>query len=215
MIRILALSRPHSVSRHWAGPARVAALLGVAALGVSACSGGAIGANNPESSGQGFVGASYNSRYLAPGSRPPAPPVTGTTLTGQRFSLAGQRGDVVVMNFWGSWCGPCRGEAPALAQIARHFAGQPVRFMGDDENDSTDSALAFEHTFNIGYPSLNDPGGHAALAFHSTLPPTAIPSTLVIDKTGHIAAIVVGGVTYNGLEALITRVLAHKQVARA
>ncbi len=214
-----ALPRPHWVGRHWvgrhwAGSARVAALLGVAALAVGACSGGAIGANNPESSGQSFVGASYSSKFLDPGSRPAAPAVTGTTLTGQRFSLAAQRGDVVVMNFWGSWCGPCRGEAPALAQVARHFAAQPVRFMGDDENDSPASAQAFEHTFNIGYPSLNDPGGEAALAFHSTLPPIAIPTTLVIDQTGHIAAIVVGGASYNGLKALINRVLARKQVAR-
>lgn len=211
MIGEPALSRPHRAG----GSARLAVLLGVAALAVSACSGGAIGANNPESSGQGFVGASYNSRYLDPGSRPAAPPVTGTTLTGQRFSLAARRGDVVVMNFWGSWCGPCRAEAPALAQIARHFAGQPVFFMGDDENDSPASAQAFQDTFNIGYQSLNDPGGEAALAFHSTLPPIAIPTTLVIDRTGRIAAIVVGGVSYNGLKALITRVLAQKPAAKA
>jgi peroxiredoxin len=198
---------------HWASSARTAVLLGVAVLALSSCTGGAIGANEQQSSGKSFVSSSYSSKYLDPGSRPAAPSVTGTTLTGQRFSLAAQRGDVVVMNFWGSWCAPCRNEAPSLAQLARHFAGQPVHFMGDNELDSPASAKAFEHTFNIGYPSLNDPGGEVALAFHGTLPPTAIPSTLVIDRTGHIAAIVVGGVSYDGLKGLISRVLAEKPTA--
>ncbi|HET9897725.1 MAG TPA: TlpA disulfide reductase family protein [Streptosporangiaceae bacterium] len=195
---------------NWASPAGTAALLGAAVLAVSACSGGAIGANNQTSSGQSFVSGSYSSKYLAPGSRPAAPAVTGTTLTGGRFSLDAERGKVVVMNFWGSWCGPCRAEAPALAALDRYFAHKRVDFIGDDENDSPDSALAFAHTFGIGYPSLNDPGGVTALAFHSTVPPSAIPSTLVIDRGGRIAAIVVGGVTYNGLRALITSVLTGK-----
>lgn len=210
MIRALAVLRSH-----WPSSAATAALLGVAVLALSSCAGGAIGANDQQSSGQSFVSGSYSSKYLSPGSRPAAPSMSGTMLTGQKFSLAAQRGDVVVLNFWGSWCAPCRAEAPSLGQLARHFGAQRVRFVGDDENDSPASAEAFLHTFNIGYPSLNDPGGEAALTFQSTLPPAAIPSTLVIDRTGHIAAIVVGSVTYNGLKALITRVLTEKPAARA
>ncbi len=210
MIRIRTARRPN-----WASPARTAALIGTALLGavlpaVTACSGGAIAANNQQSSGQSFVSGSYSSKYLAPGSRPAAPAVAGTTLTGQKFSLGAEHGKIVVLNFWGSWCGPCRSEAPALAALARYFAHKPVSFLGDDVNDSPASALAFQHTFGIGYPSLNDPGSKTALAFHNTLPPSAIPSTLLIDKTGRIAAIIVGGVAYNGLRALITKVLAEK-----
>jgi hypothetical protein len=62
----------------------------------------------------------------------------------------------------------------------------------------------------VSYPSLNDPGAQVALAFHGTLPPTAIPSTLVIDRSGKIAARVIGEVSYNGLRALIAKVLAEK-----
>lgn len=190
--------------------ARPAALFGAALLAVTSCSGGPIAANNPVSSGQSFVGGSYNSVYFSPGSRSAAPAIGATTLTGQRFSLAGERGSVVVLNFWGSWCSPCRAEAPRLAALARYFSRDPVRFVGDDVHDYATAAAAFEHTFGIGYPSLDDPGEQVALAFHNTVPPTAIPSTLVIDRAGKIAARVIGEVSYNGLRALIAKVLAEQ-----
>ena len=193
-----------------AAPVATAALLGAVVLAVTACSGGAIAENNPASSGQNFVGASYNSRYFKPGSRPPAPAVTGTTLTGQRFKLASERGDLVVMNFWGSWCAPCRAEAPSLTALATHFSHDPVRFVGDDVHDYAAAARGFDSTYNVPYPSLNDPGSQVALAFHNSVPPIAIPSTLVIDRTGHIAGIVVGQITYDGLRALIDKVLAER-----
>jgi thiol-disulfide isomerase/thioredoxin len=177
---------------------------------LAGCASGAIGQDTPISSGQSFVGASYNSTYFSPGSRPLAPRISGQTLDGSRLSLTSYRGDVVVMNFWGSWCGPCRKEAPALAALATRFAPDHVRFVGDDLHDYVASALAFEHTFNVGYPSFNDSGGQIVLAFHSTVPPSAIPTTLVIDRTGHIAARVVGGISYSGLKALISKIVAEK-----
>lgn len=191
-------------------PVSTVALLGAVVLAVTSCSGGPIADNNPASSGQNFVGASYNSRYFKPGSRPSAPAVIGTTLTGKRFRLASDRGDLVVMNFWGSWCAPCRAEAPALVALATHFSHDPVRFVGDDVRDYSAAAQGFESTYNVPYPSLNDPGSQVALAFHKSVPPSAIPSTLLIDRTGHVAGIVVGGITYDGLRALIDTVLAER-----
>jgi thiol-disulfide isomerase/thioredoxin len=184
-----------------------AVLGGAVALAVAACSGGALAQNTPLSSGQSFVGGTYSSTYFAPGSRPVAPAVTGTLLTGQRFSLSSDRGSVVVLNFWASWCSPCRAEAPSLATLASHFRRDPVRFVGVDSKDSVSAAEAFERTYGVGYPSLNDPDDEIALAFHSTVPPPAIPSTLLIDRTGHIAAMIVGSVSYDGLKALIIKVL--------
>lgn len=201
---------PNFARPAWATTVATAALFGVAMLAVTSCSGGPIAANNPVSSGQSFVGASYNSAYFAPDSRSAAPVVTATALSGQRFSLAAERGSVVVLNFWGSWCAPCRAEAPRLAALATYFRHDPVRFVGDDVHDYATAAVAFERTFNVSYPSLNDPGALVALAFHSTLPPTAIPSTLVIDRSGKIAARIIGEITYNGLRALIAKVLAEK-----
>jgi thiol-disulfide isomerase/thioredoxin len=182
-------------------------LASVAVLGVASCSGGAIADNTPVSNGKSFVGASYSSSYYAPGSRPAAPRVSGTTLTGAKFSLAALRGSVVVLNFWESWCAPCRREAPDLAALATHFKTRQVRFVGDNVHDSPANALAFERTFNLHYPSVNDPGEQVALAFHGAVPPVGIPTTLLIDRSGHIAGRIVGGVSYRGLRALIDKIL--------
>jgi thiol-disulfide isomerase/thioredoxin len=202
--------QPRFARPAWVATAATVALAGAAALLLAGCDGGAIGANTPVSSGQSFVGGSYSSKFFDPGSRALAPVVTGTTLTGQPFSLRAERGNVVVINFWGSWCAPCRREAAILGTLARYFQDKHVRFVGDNVLDSPATAEAFERTFNIGYPSINDPSEQVALAFHNTVPPAAIPSTLVIDGTGHIAARVVGAVSYNGLKALINDVLAGK-----
>jgi thiol-disulfide isomerase/thioredoxin len=193
--------------------ALVALLAGSLAVLVSAavagCGGGSIAASTPASTGQSFVSGSYSTTFFRPGSRPEAPPVSGTTLTGRQLSLRSYRGDVVVLNFWGSWCAPCRQEAPALAALARHFQSGHVGFVGVDIRDSQASAEAFARTFGVGYPSLNDPGDEIALQFRSTLPPAGIPSTLVLDRSGHIAGRIVGGVSYSGLKALISTVAAE------
>jgi thiol-disulfide isomerase/thioredoxin len=191
-----------------AGAALVAAGA-VTALAVTGCAGGAIAQSTAASNGTSFVAGSYDTSVYARGSRPATPDIKGTTLTGQQLSLAGYHGQVVVLNFWGSWCGPCREEAPALAALARHFRARGVRFIGVDIRDSPQAAEAFDHTFQISYPSLNDPADEIALAFRSTVPPAGIPTTLVIDRTGRVAARVVGQSTYSALGRLIASVSAE------
>jgi thiol-disulfide isomerase/thioredoxin len=189
-------------------PALMAAAA-LAALAATGCSGGAIGANTPLSSGQSFVGSSYASTVFKVGSRPLAPVVAGQTVTGARLSLTAYKGDVVVVNFWGSWCAPCRDEAPALGTLAATLAPRGVRFVGIDIRDEPDSALAFMTNFNISYPSISDPGDLIALEFRATDPPSAIPSTIVIDRSGRIAARIIGPVTYRTLHELLTPIIAE------
>ena len=177
---------------------------------LAGCATGAIGADVPASNGQSFVGSSYQSTIFPAGSQADAPRVSGTTITGQRLSLTAYRGQVVVLNFWGSWCAPCRAEAPAFGTLARQMYSHGVRFVGVDMMDEPDAARGFLQTFGITYPSLNDPNGQIALLFHSTVPPSAIPTTLVIDRTGKIAARIVGGATYSSLKALISHVAAEQ-----
>jgi thiol-disulfide isomerase/thioredoxin len=184
-----------------------AALAAAVTLVLAGCAGGAIGASTPASSGQSFVGASYASTVFRSGGRPVAPDITGTTLSGRRLSLDSFRGSVLVINFWGSWCAPCRAEAPDLAALARNLGPRGVRFLGIDIRDDPVSADAFIQSFGVPYPSLNDPGDELALAFRGTVPPAAIPTTLVIDRSGRIAARVEGSVSYDELRALIMGVI--------
>ncbi len=178
-----------------------------ACVALAACAGGAIAQNTPASNGQGFVSGTAGTTVF--GSNPPAAPqVTGKTLTGAPVSLSQFRGHVLVMNFWGSWCTPCRAEAPVLASLAQHFSPAGVRFLGVDIRDTPASAQAFQRDFHITYPSLNDPGDVIALAFRSTVPPAGIPTTLVISRTGRIAARVIGEVSDAGLRGLISKAMA-------
>lgn len=204
VIRARAVRGP---GRAGAGAAAAAAAVAMT-LTVAACSGGAIAQTTPVSNGTSFVAGGPGATLFKVGARSAAPAVTGTTLTGQKLALSSYRRAVVVMNFWGSWCAPCRQEAPALSALARHFQAAGVRFVGVDIRDSAASADAFSRTFRISYPSLNDPGDEIALAFRGTVPPAGIPTTLVIDRAGRIAARIVGGVTYDGLKALITQIAA-------
>ncbi len=190
--------------------ALLAAIAVAAVLAVTGCDGGAIGADTPVSSGQSFVGHSYESTFYQPGHRPLAPTVSGTTVTGQHLSLASYRGDTVVLNFWGSWCAPCRAEAPALGQLARQLQSRGVRFVGIDIRDEPDSALAFMQQFNVGYPSFSDPSDEIALDFRSTVAPADIPTTLVIDRDGRIADRIFGASSYSELLTVINDVTGQR-----
>ncbi len=188
---------------------RPALLAAAVALAASGCAGGAIASNSPASNGQSFVSGSPGTTLYRAGTGPVAPAVSGPVVGGGRLSLASYRGHVVVLNFWGSWCTPCREEAPSLAQLARQYSPSGVRFLGIDIRDSPASAQAFTSDFRIGYPSLNDPGDNLALDFRDTVPPAGIPTTLVISRHGRIVARVIGGVTYDGLKKLIQRAVAE------
>lgn len=189
----------------------VGALVAAAVVfGAAACGAGATAQDTAVGNGSSFVTGSYGTTVYRSGARPEAPDVVGTTLTGSKFKLSADRGSVVVMNFWGSWCTPCREEAPALGTLARNFAGTDVRFVGVDIRDDPASAEAFMRTFRIAYPSLNDPNDLVALDFHGTVPPAGIPTTLVIDRSGRIAARIVGQASYSGLRALIKQVKAEQ-----
>jgi peroxiredoxin len=140
------------------------------------------------------------------GHRPLAPGFTATTLTGSRLSLSSYRGRVVVLNFWGSWCVPCREEAPALAVAAQQYRPAGVAFLGVDVRDTTASAQAFVRSFGITYPSVSDSSSQITLDFTAVVPIAGTPTTLVIDRTGHIAGAVFGTVTYDELTTILDQV---------
>lgn len=159
--------------------------------------------------GQGFVSGDGSAQVIASEDRTVAPEVAGTTLDGEPLALSDFAGDVVVVNVWGSWCAPCRAEAEALQQVYLDHKQDGVRFVGLNTRDQQAAALAFEQRFGITYPSLVDENGELQLAFRDSLPPNAIPSTLVIDRDGAIAARVVGPTTYSQLSDLVGDVAAE------
>jgi thiol-disulfide isomerase/thioredoxin len=181
--------------------AQVSALLTATAL--VGCANTSVGSSGDEGfvSGKGVITVLKGADRKVPG------PVAGTTLAGRRTSLTDYRGKVVVINVWGSWCPPCRAEAPTLAAAARELRTQGVAFLGiNSRNPERAGPRAFEERYHLPYASIYDPGGRTLLAFHGTLTPNSIPSTVVIDRRGRVAASVVGVVTRDTLVDLVREV---------
>jgi thiol-disulfide isomerase/thioredoxin len=179
----------------------------VAALGVSACGGG-IADNTPASNGNNFVAGDGSSTYYLAGHRTAAPAVSGTTLSGSKLDLSSYQGQVVVLNFWGSWCAPCRKEAPTLAVLSEQYQAKNVQFVGVDIRDQASAANAFVQNFGISYPSFNDPADEIALDFRGAVSPAAIPSTLVLDQDHRIAGRVIGEASYGTLNNMLAKLTA-------
>jgi len=162
----------------------------------------ASGCAGTAASGGGYVAGDGTLTRVDPADRAPAPRIVGTTLEGRAFDSTALAGRVVVYNVWGSWCAPCRKEAPALAAAARATADRAT-FVGINTRDSgVAQAQALVREAGIGYESLYDPDGRLLLLFPA-LPPSAIPTTIVVDPQGRIAARILGETTQATLVGLV------------
>jgi peroxiredoxin len=153
-----------------------------------------------------FVAGTPAGTVIPVSKRAAAPTFSGTLLDGGRFSSSALHGTVAVLNFWGSWCPPCRVETPEFQQVYASVQGQGVRFLGIDvKEQSTQFARAFVDDQKITYPSLFDPRGEVALAFRD-YPANAIPSTIVLDRSGKVAAVYTGPVSKADLTKVVDAV---------
>lgn len=185
------------------GLGRRAVGLAAALITLVACS----STSDPEAQ-TGFVPGDHRTTFVEPSSRKPAPDLSGRLLGGGTYSLAEDRGDdIVVINVWGSWCAPCNSEAPVLQEVYEEVRGQGVQFLGINTRDSDAAARTFVRTYGITYPSLVDEGGELQLGFAKSLPIAAIPTTLIIDRQGRVAARALSELTYDGLLELLRPVL--------
>ena len=167
-----------------------------AMLMLAACAGTGA-AEQTRSAGQvGYPDVARNLTRVPPDQRKELPTISGPALGSNRtISTQELRGKVVVINVWGSWCPPCRKEAPDL-QAASVETKDIAEFVGITSKDYDPApAEAFVRSFKITYPSIYDPTGKTLLAFAGELPPSAIPSTMIIDRQGRLAVRVLSEVS--------------------
>ena len=201
------LNRTRSHSRRRA--ALAAAGAAAAALALSACGSGGISGGSGNTN---FITGKDGIATVKKGERDALPDLSGTTIDGKKLDVAAYKGKVLVINVWGSWCQPCRDEVSNFIKVAGDTEAKGVQFVGINTRDtSTGPARAFEKEYGVAYPSLYDPTGKLMLRFKKgTLNPQAIPSTLVIDRHGKIAARALQPLSEDRLREMLDPVLAEK-----
>ncbi|MDI3385881.1 TlpA disulfide reductase family protein [Streptomyces sp. B-S-A8] len=181
----------------------------VAALTLSACGDGG---TQGGSGNTNFVTGKNGIASLDKSERVAAPKLEGKSLDGKPLSLDDYQGKIVVLNVWGSWCGPCRVETPYLVKVAKELKPKGVEFVGINTRDfNKGPAVKFEEEHGVEYPSFYDPSGKLILQFpKGSLAPQQIPSTIVIDRDGKLAARALQAVNDKQLHQMIDPLLAEK-----
>jgi len=187
--------------------AALAALALLAGCASSETGGGA--AAESDVPGSGYVSGDGSVETWAPAERGDAVELAGVSYDSEDIDLADLHGQVVVMNFWYANCPPCRKEAPDLAALSDQYGEQGVQFLGVNHTDAPGTAQAFERRFGIPYPSLYDQESAGVAAMQGVVPLRAMPTTVVLDTDGRVAARILGLAERSMLETLITETLAE------
>lgn len=190
---------------------RMVAVSGAAAillLVLSGCAAGGTDELTNSVTDSGYVAGDGSVLELTQTQR--AAPITfaGTGENGEQISSSDYAGEVLVVNFWYAACAPCRLEAPDLEAVYQQYQAQNVGFLGVNVRDQAATAQEFASTFGVTYPSIIDTDAGVQLSFAGQVAPNAVPTTLVLDRQGRVAARILGRVTeVSILESLIDRVL--------
>lgn len=185
-----------------------AAMLGAAVLPLAAC----VGEEDPlakqarEGNNKNYIAGDGSVQEYGPESRTEPVEIEAVAYDGQKIDSADWIGQVTVLNFWYAACAPCRIEAPHLVELNKEFDGK-AGFLGINVRDEKEAAEAFERTFGIKYPSVQDTQGTIQLAMTKYVPLKAVPTTLVLDKQGRVSARILGVAEKPTLKALINTAL--------
>lgn len=175
------------------------------------------------SAGAGAVSSGGSFDFVAPGGQTDIfydPPETRGTIgvlagpdlmeEGKTTALSDYVGDVVVINLWGQWCGPCRGEADDLEEVYESTRERGVQFLGINVRDpQKDKAQDFVIDNNVSYPSIYDPSMRTLIALGGNYPTSVIPSTLVLDRTHRVAAVFMRALLTEDLLPVVERIAAE------
>lgn len=184
-----------------------AAVLG---LGLSGCSSDPLAEQYREGSNKNYIAGDGSITEITLDNRGDVITFSGTTESGETVSSADYLGNVLVVNFWYAGCAPCRAEAPDLEQVYNEMSSQGVNFLGVNVRDQAATIDSFNKRFGITYQSIIDQDGQAQLAFAAQVPPNAVPTTLVLDAQGRVAARILGQLTDPSiLTTLITDISAE------
>ena len=180
------------------------------ALLSSACSGGTDAVDQTAGGQYRYVGATPKGKTIAEAKRKPAGRATGTLLGGGGWTLKSLNGQVVVLNYWATWCAPCRIETPNLQRVYTAWKPKGVTFVGIDVKEADRSPVrAFVKDNAVTYPIVFDEGAKTALQI-GHLPLQGLPNTVVIDKQGRVAAVYVGNVLPADLEPVLASLTAER-----
>ncbi|HJT91199.1 MAG TPA: TlpA disulfide reductase family protein [Mycobacterium sp.] len=175
----------------------------VALVSLSACS-GEIAADSTKG---GYVTGGGAITTVPPSERKAAPELSGKDLNDRPISADKFKGKTLVVNVWGSWCPPCRKEAPALIKVSRDLKPRGVEFLGIAVRESATASKAFTDRHRVPYPSISNESGSLLIGFNSSLPTAAVPTTYVIDNRGRVAARILDAVTATTLTDVVEGVL--------
>jgi peroxiredoxin len=185
--------------------------LAAAALLLTGCSSDPLADQYRAGDSKGYIAGDGSITEIAVAERGDPVEFAGLTETGEPVASADYLGQVTVVNFWYASCAPCRAEADDLQSLNAQFEGKGASFLGVNVRDQAPNALAFSETYSITYPSVLDvDDGAMQLAFSGSIPPNAVPTTLVLDAEGRVAARVLGAIAEASiLETLITDTIAE------
>ncbi|MEY2698105.1 MAG: Thiol-disulfide oxidoreductase ResA [Actinomycetota bacterium] len=188
------------------------AVAGIAALALTltGCASDPLAEQYREGSNKNYIAGDGSVTEIAPENRGEPITFSGTTETGETVTSEEYLGNVLVVNFWYAGCAPCRSEAPDLQAVYTETSPSGVNFLGVNVRDQAATAITFNERFGITFPSIMDQDGKAQLSFSSQVPPNAVPTTLVLDAQGRVAARILGQLKDPSiLKTLITDVAAE------
>jgi len=182
-----------------------AVIAAMVAIALGGCSSSDVDQTTPGTRYE-FDGATPAGQVIDASQRVAAPAFSGELLDGTPFRSEDLEGDIAVINFWGSWCAPCRVETPDFQAVYAELRDDGVQFLGIDVKDNREMASAFMDNVGAEYPSLFDPRGEVALAFRG-FPANVVPSTIVLDTQGRVAGVYTGAVGRDDLRSVLSSLL--------